>query len=84
MPTKKVFISEINTVVPVGDNDFDVAVAFFIPSDDGTGSNQYTMHFIAPWGSDWRLQCRNAIKDWVGSSLQYEVDGVVFPDLSTI
>lgn len=45
----------------------------------GSAPDTKTIYVTAPWGSDWRYHARQTV---IG---QYpDVDGVVFPDLTTL
>lgn len=83
MNNRKAFLSAINGVNRIVDtDDYEISITFYL-STEGDSQN-FEMSFVASWGSDWRLQCRQAIQDWVKSHLGYDVDGLVLSDLSTI
>lgn len=79
---KKAFVSSIDEVAPTPEGDFAITLTFYLVGSDVT--QNYTLTFSSQWGSDWRLQCRTAIADWVLEHTGDEVDGVVFPDLATV
>ena len=51
---------------------------------NGTSPSTNLLTFSAQWGADWRLMAKGAIQEWAINTIGELVDGVVFPDLTTV
>lgn len=78
----KAFVYRIDAVETADAVNFEVRIEFRFLNPASPSTNLLT--FTAPWGSDWRLMAKSAIQDWATTALGETVDGVVFPDLTTI
>lgn len=78
----KAFIYRIDSVETDDGTLFDVRIEFRFLNHTTPSTNLLT--FTATWGSDWRLMAKAAIQNWATTALGETVDGVVFPDLTTV